>query len=80
MVKAYTRVTGLSSLAIGTPPNPGKPLEHMNCQEYNQEAVREKIQHAVSVLIETEAVRAVGGFDETLTQLGGLGFLYQACG
>jgi hypothetical protein len=50
----------------------------MNCQEYNQEAVREKIQHAVSVLIETEAVRKVGGFDEQLADLGGLGFLYQA--
>lgn len=46
--------------------NPGQPLEYNNCLEYNQEAVREKIQHAVSVLVETEAVRAVGGFDEEL--------------
>lgn len=44
----------------------GHPLELQPCQDYNQEAVREKIQHAVSVLVETQAVRKVGGFDETL--------------
>jgi hypothetical protein len=38
----------------------------MPCQSYDQEAVRQKIQHAVSILVETEAVRKVGGFDEEL--------------
>jgi hypothetical protein len=41
-------------------------IEKMPCQSYDQEAVRQKIQHAVSILVETEAVRQVGGFDEEL--------------
>jgi glycosyltransferase involved in cell wall biosynthesis len=41
-------------------------LEEMNTSDYNQEAVKDKIQHAVSVLVEAEAVREVGGFDESL--------------
>jgi hypothetical protein len=61
--KAKTPVT---SLADWYKADEGKPLEAMNCSDYNQEAVRGKIQHAVSVLVETEAVRKVGGFDESL--------------
>jgi glycosyltransferase involved in cell wall biosynthesis len=66
LVKAY--ITGNRTFVFSDwyAATPGQPLEHMNCQEYNQEAVREKIQHAVSILIETEAVRKVGGFDEQL--------------
>jgi hypothetical protein len=44
----------------------GQPIELMPCPEYSQEAVSGKIQHAVSVLIEADQVRKVGGFDEDL--------------
>jgi glycosyltransferase involved in cell wall biosynthesis len=48
---------------------PGKALEHQNCQEYDQEATRGKSRHAISVLVETEKVKKVGGFDESLPTL-----------
>jgi GT2 family glycosyltransferase len=66
LVRAYTKSKRTFVFSDWWAANPGKELEHMNCPEYSQEAVREKIQHAVSVLVETEAVRKVGGFDETL--------------
>jgi glycosyltransferase involved in cell wall biosynthesis len=66
MVRAYTKGKKSYVFSDWWAANPGKELEHMNCPDYNQEAVREKIQHAVSVLVETEAVRSVGGFDESL--------------
>jgi hypothetical protein len=66
MVRAYTQGKKSYVFSDWWAANPGKELEHMNCPDYNQEAVREKIQHAVSVLVETEAVRSVGGFDESL--------------
>jgi cellulose synthase/poly-beta-1,6-N-acetylglucosamine synthase-like glycosyltransferase len=67
MVRAYTKSkTATYVFTDWYKADEGKPLEAMNCSDYNQEAVREKIQHAVSVLVETEAVRKVGGFDESL--------------
>lgn len=48
---------------------PGQPLEPTECQDYSQEAVRKKIQNAVSVLVETDQVRKVGGFNEELKTL-----------
>jgi glycosyltransferase involved in cell wall biosynthesis len=66
MVRAYTKSKKTYVFSDWYAANPGKELEHMNCPDYHQETVREKIQHAVSVLVETEAVRKVGGFDESL--------------
>lgn len=66
MVKAYQESDRTFVYSDWYAANPGQPLEHQNTQDYNQKAVREKIQHAVSVLVEAGAVRAVGGFDETL--------------
>jgi glycosyltransferase involved in cell wall biosynthesis len=67
MVRAYTKSKNASYVFTDWyKADEGKPLEAMNCSDYNQEAVRGKIQHAVSVLVETEAVRKVGGFDESL--------------
>lgn len=69
MVRAYTESGRTYVYSDWFTLNADGTKERQECQDYNQEGFRTKTQHAISVLVEAEAVRNVGGFNETLPTL-----------
>jgi glycosyltransferase involved in cell wall biosynthesis len=66
MLKAYTSSGGKYVYSDWLKLEEGKPLTEHQVPEYDAVAWLTKGQHAVTVLMETEQARAIGGFDEEL--------------